>query len=463
MVPLTRRTFIARTAAGAALLGAGLAASCRAAARAAAARTAARLAAAPGQRLRLGIIGVGGQGAANTAAVASEEIVALCDVDSRMLDAAAASHPGASRWVDYRRMLADETLDLHGVVISTPDHSHAPAAAMAMERGLAVYVEKPLTHTVEECRMLQTLAERHGVVTQMGTLIHAGENYRRVVEMIRGGVIGRVTAVDCWCPKSWCCGQLTPGAVPPPQLDWDLWQGPIPPQPYVDGVTPANWRRYWAWGSGTLGDMGCHILDLPFWALELQGAAGRRYQVEAFGPADARAPDAVGCPPWLEVTWAFPQEGRDPLILRWFDGGRVPPTVQELGGKDRQDYFGRFMVCFQGTSGFLMANYGEYLLLPPGLFAGGPGVLPRIAASPGHHLEWLNAIRGGNQSGDQSPLCRFDYAAPLTELVLMGCVAWRANRAVEWDRHASLDAAPADLQPWLRERWRPGWSLTASS
>ncbi len=435
-----------------------------------------------GDTLRLAIVGVANQGGSNLDEVKHEHIVALCDVDSAYLSAASARFPDARAYRDFRELLADTRLDLDGVVISTPDHTHAPAAAMALKLGIGVYLEKPLTHTVAECRRLAELARANDNVTQMGTLIHAGDNYRRVVELIQSGAIGAITQVDCWCPKSWCCGTLTPGATPPPQLDWPLWQGPVPEQPYVNGIAPANWRSYWRYGTGTLGDMGCHILDLPFWALDLAGPRGDRCMVSASGPPL----DAVGCPQWLEATWTFPgaradaivgatRAGGDPLILRWFDGGRVPPTVQELGAKDGKDYFGRFMVCFQGTNGFVLANYGELLVLQCPDAVAPPRTL---AASSGHHQEWINAIKTGRATGNGSPLCRFEYAAPLTEMVLLGTVAYRAGTAFEWDRrngvarsaHGALGAsapgsadreraADSCIVALLSEPYRDDWQL----
>ncbi|MBL9150127.1 MAG: Gfo/Idh/MocA family oxidoreductase [Phycisphaerae bacterium] len=408
------------------------------------------------EKLRLGVIGVANQGGSNLNAVASEDIVALCDVDRDYLAAASSQFPNARSFVDFRELLTDDSLGLDGVVISTPDHTHAPATVMALKRRLAVYCEKPLTHTVEECRTLQNLAAKHRCVTQMGTIIHAEPNYRRVVEAIRAGVIGPITQVDCWCPKSWCCAKPTPGAVPPERLNWPLWQGPIPDAPYVEGIAPANWRGHWSYGTGTLGDMGCHILDLPFWALDLAGPKGDRMIVAADGPPV----DAMGCPEWLEATWVFPNAAPpkgDPLIVRWFDGGRIPPTVQEIGAKDRQDYFGRYMVCFQGTHGFLLANYGEMkiLMVPDAVLPE-----PTIPASPGHHREWLDAIRSGADTGDGAPLCRFEYSAPLTEMVLLGTVAYRSRSQITWDRPLPVLANDPALKPWLTERYRDGWSLT---
>ncbi|MBL9140884.1 MAG: hypothetical protein JNK53_03370, partial [Phycisphaerae bacterium] len=294
-----------------------------------------------------------------------------------------------------------------------------------------------------------------GVPTQMGTQIHATPNYRRVVEAVRAGAVGRITAVDCWQHKSWGGGRLTPGAVAPKSLDWPLWLGDPPPVAYIEGIPPAKGRRCWAYGSGTLGDMGCHVLDLPMWALGLAPCAdlpesrGRtlRMQVRAEGPPV----DAVGAPEWLEASWAIQDAagaGNDPLVLRWFDGGRMPPFTQEIGAKDRKDYHGRFSTCFIGTAGAVFANYDELLVWPPARAAEWYGKSPEDAAgvnvapapgspasrvtplaeSRGHHIEWLQAIRDGKAA---APLCNFDYSARLTELVLAGTEAYRSGKAID--------------------------------
>ena len=404
-------------------------------------------------KLRIACIGTANRAWDNIQEVRSEQIVALCDVDSAYLERAGNEFPDAARAVEWQQVVEyRRELDLDGIVIATPDHAHFPMAAAALRAGIPVYCEKPLTHTRAQAYELRMLARAARVPTQMGTQIHATDNYRRVVEAIRAGVIGRVTAVDCWQLKSWGDGKLTPGAVCPPTLDWNGWLCGTPNVPYIDGIHPANWRRYWAFGSGTLGDMGCHILDLPVWALGLAPCAGLpagavkggtstiplRMEVRADGPPI----DAVGTPAWLEASWAMPGIAAgpagvslDPLVLRWFDGGRMSPFVQEIGAKDKQDYHGRFSVCFQGTEGALFANYDEMLVWPgvravewsARVASGTTGITP-IAASRGHHAEWLQAIRDG---APNAPLCNFEYSGRLTELVLAGTEAYRAGKQIE--------------------------------
>jgi predicted dehydrogenase len=381
-------------------------------------------------RLRLACIGTANRAWENIQEIRHEQVVALCDVDSDYLSRAGHEFPDAARTRDWREVIEHaRALDLDGLVVSTPDHMHAPIATAALSARIPVYCEKPLTRTVAEARALRSLAASAGVPTQMGTQIHAGESYRRVVEAVRAGAVGRITAVDCWVAKSWGDGRLTPGARPPASLDWDLWQGDLPRAPYIEGIHPGNWRRYWAYGTGTLGDMGCHIMDLPVWALGLTDAQVAEAQVFTEGPPV----DAVGTPAWLEASWAIagaPAVGGpasnapDPLVLRWFDGGRMSPFVQEIGAKDRVDYHGRFNVCFQGTKGALFANYGEMLLWPGALAQSWTLPAPTFAPSPGHHREWLQAIRDGRAD---APLCSFAYASRLTELVLRGLEAYRAG------------------------------------
>ena len=464
-MPTTRRTFI--------LAAAGLAitpalARCVASRKAPAFLT--QVSPRKPDKLRLACIGTANRAWDNIQEVRGEHIVALCDVDRDYLARAGKEFPDAVRAADWRELLDwRRELDLDGVVVATPDHMHSPVSAAALRAGLPVYCEKPLTHTRAEAIELRRLAESAGVPTQMGTQIHATPNYRRVVEAIRAGAIGTVTAVDVWQHKSWGGGKLTPGAVCPPNLDWDLWLGEAPRVPYIEKIHPANWRRYWAYGTGTLGDMGCHVMDLPVWALGLAPSAD--YTGRPWGPlqmvvqAEGPPVDAVGCPEWLEVSWAIKRpEGGDPLVLRWFDGGRKPPFVQEVGAKDRQDYHGRFSVCFIGSSGAIFANYDEMLVWPaaescvwygrnafealgvttPGgdpaqarpVLTPAPGSpaskVVQLPPSPGHHAEWLNAIRAGKGGGTSAaPLCNFSYSGRLTELVLAGTEAYRAGKPIE--------------------------------
>ena len=353
--------------------------------------------------LNLGLIGVGGRGADNLAGVAGENIVALCDVDATHLDVAAAGFPKAARFVDYRQMIREAELD--AVVISTPDHTHAPATLAALNAGLDVYCEKPLAHTLEEVREISEAARWHNAVTQMGTQIHAGENYRRVVELIGTGAIGRVREAHCWVGRSWGGGGRPTDTPPiPAGLDWKRWLGTAPSRPYHPDYHPAGWRRFWDFGTGSLGDMGCHHLDLPFWALGLE----RPSAVHAEGPPVSleTAPTA------LRVRWIFPE-----VDLWWHDGGLRPLQFSQGLLPEWGDG-----TLFVGENGLLLSDYDRHVLLPEARFATYARPAQSIAASIGHHKEWLDACRTRGKA-----TCNFEYAGRLTETVLMGVKAYRSS------------------------------------
>ncbi len=419
---------------------------------------------------RIAIIGCGGRGADNLSDLigAGANVVAVCDVTTSVRDAALARPLNARSFTDMRELFARrKELALDGVLVATPDHTHAFPTALALRAGLPVYCEKPLTHTIEESKRIGALAAAARVPTQMGTQIHATENYRRVVELIQSGAIGRVTSCDCWVNKGWCCGATGPVTTPPDGFDYDLWLGGAQNSPYIKDIQPANWRKYWAYGTGTLGDMGCHMMDLPVWALGLDRA--RLGQVEV--RATTESVDSVGCPEWTEASWAIPQwDDRlspiDPLILRWFDNGRMSPTAQELGAKDKADYHGRFNMVFQGSRGFLWANYGEWLITPSALAAElateTPTPTTRIAASPGHHREWLDAIRAwklATHGAADLPLCAFSRSTVLNEIVLSGTVAGRAQGPVVYDFNERAFVGGDPISSW-HPAPRAGWSLS---
>jgi predicted dehydrogenase len=274
------------------------------------------------ERLRIGIIGTSNRGGSNLAGVQHEDIVALCDVDDRVVGPAAEWFPKAKLFHDYRKMLEFPGLD--AVVVSTADHTHASATAVALRLGKHVYCEKPLTHSVHEARVVAELAANAGIATQMGTQIHAGENYRRVVELIRSGAIGPVGEVHVWCEGRWGGGERSDERPPVTAgLRWDLWLGPAPARPYHPDYLPRSWRRWWDFGCGTLGDMGCHFMDLPFWALDLSHPR----TVEAEGPPVH--PETT--PEWLIVRYTFGErDGQPPVTLTWYDGGKKPKRLTSL-------------------------------------------------------------------------------------------------------------------------------------
>ncbi|MEC8114323.1 MAG: Gfo/Idh/MocA family oxidoreductase [Planctomycetota bacterium] len=368
------------------------------------------------ERLRLGIIGVGNRGAANLAAVGHEHVVALCDVDDRYLKSAANEYQDAATFRDYREML-NADLDLDAVVVSTPDHTHAPASMAAMQRGLHCYCEKPLTHSVEEAKAMAKLGK--GLVTQMGTQIHAGDNYRRVVELMRTKPIGNVTEVHVWCGKDWSGGRKSaPEPSAPEYLDWKLWLGDRADRPYRNGLHPGSWRRFWEFGGGTLADMGCHYMDLPFWALEL----GTPKVVTADAPEPAHP---VGTPKDLHCAWTFDHQGHE-LVFHWYDGSRRPDCLSKLTYDNGQPVNWNSGVLFVGEDGMVLADYGRHYLLPEQQFVGFTPPPQSIPSSIGHHREWLEAIRSGGPT-----TCHFAYSGNLTHTVLLGNQAYRAGGSMK--------------------------------
>lgn len=394
-------------------------------------------------KLRLGIIGVDGRGTANLNAVAEEEIVALCDVDARPLAEQGARFRDAKQLQDAREMI--DTLDLDGVVISTPDHTHATLTARALRRGLHVYCEKPLTHTVREARVVRQLAKQHGRVTQMGIQIHAGENYRRVVEAIRGDAVGEVREVHVFCGSNWSNGRR-PGAAQevPAWLRWDLWLGPAPSRPWhAETYHPVNWRRFWDFGGGTLADMACHFLDLAWWALELRPPTRIR--------ADGPKPHREGTPDHLHVEFEHPGRGADKTVrVHWYDGGKRPALLRELGLEAWKNG-----VLFVGEDErWLISDYGRHALGPKARFEGYTAPPRSIPKSIGHHAEWIRACKT-----DGRPSCDFDYAGPLTEAVLLGGLAYRTGTELHWDASRLAIENSEEAQALLDKPYARGWEL----
>ncbi|WP_168564234.1 Gfo/Idh/MocA family protein [Crateriforma spongiae] len=395
-----------------------------------------------GQRLRLLCVGTANRAAANIREVRNQEIVGLCDVDQNYLDKAHADFPNAATFRDYREMIDAMADQADAIVIGASDHHHAPAAIRAIESGLHCYCEKPLTHTVAEARKITNAARRKGVATQMGTQIHAGSNYRRVVEIIRSGAIGDVTQVHVWVNKAWGGGELPSTADPvPPQLDWDLWIGPAAMRPYAKGqYHPAQWRRWWEFGQGTLGDMGCHYMDLPFWAL------GLKYPEHI--QAEGEPPHPETCPLGLTVKYQFAaSDQHGPLELIWYDGNHAPKEIDghAVPGSG---------IMFVGTEGKMVATYGQYQLLPEDKFADFQPPEPSIPDSIGHHAEWIKACKDGTPT-----TCNFDYSGPLTETVLLGNVAYRTGGAIQWDADNLKVTNDSQANQYISKTYRPGWEV----
>lgn len=402
-------------------------------------------------KLNIAGIGIGGRGAANVEGVASENIVALCDVDEAHAAKTFEQHPGARRYKDFRKMLDEMHNQIDAVVIGTPDHTHAPAGVMAMKLGKHCYCEKPLTHSVYEARMMANIARENHLVTQMGTQIHAENNYRRVVELVQSNAIGPVREVHVWLganfdgpPKPTDMSQPdapTERHDVPATLDWDLWLGPAAYRPYSPAYAPFHWRYWWNFANGQLGDFFCHYCDLAFWALKLRHPT----TVEAEGPVH---PESTA--KWTIARQEYPARGDlPPVTLTWYNGGGYPTLV-----KDRNVPPWPNGVLFIGSKGMLLADYGKYQLLPEAQFAGFAPPEPFIPNSIGHHREWIEACKTGGPT-----TCNFDYSGALTEAALLCNVALRTGRKLSWDA-ANLKAVGCpEADAYIRRPYRPGWTL----
>ncbi|MCH2209749.1 MAG: Gfo/Idh/MocA family oxidoreductase [Fuerstiella sp.] len=399
-------------------------------------------------KLNIACIGTANRAVADIQGVMSQNIVALCDIDGEFLAASQKmihENNGATPagFSDYREMIDRMGDKFDAVVVATPDHHHAPATIRALRAGKHVYCEKPLTHSVQEARIIAEAAEQAGVATQMGTQIHAWDNYRRVVEIIQSGAIGDVNEVHVWVGKTWGGGERPKQADPVPgHVNWELWLGPAPARSFKKGLYhPGQWRRWWDFGSGTLGDMACHFMDLPFWALNLT----RPTYCRAHGPQ--LHPDS--CPLGLTVDYKFPATKTNPALdLTWYDGNMIPKQIHGQRVKANG-------VMFVGSDGMMFADYSSYRLFPQEKFAGFVPPPKSIPDSVGHHNEWIQACMNGTPT-----TCNFTYSGALTEAVQLGNVAYRSGVALEWDgpnlRATNTETATA----FVSKDHNPGWEVS---
>ena len=391
------------------------------------------------EKLNLGIIGVAARGGANLNGVSGENIVVLCDIDSKRLGQAAERFPKAKTYADYRRVFDHKNLD--GVVVSTPDHMHAIPVVQALRQGLAVYCEKPLAHSVHEIRTIREETAKAKVVTQMGTQIHAGNNYRRVVETIQAGTIGPVKRVHVWLGSGVRTGQRVKQGTPPAHVDYDLWLGPAPYRPFHTSHFHFNWRYWWDFGGGQLADFWCHYVDLVFWALKLKAPTTVAAQGEKGHDGDNE------CPNQMRIDYIFPAMGKQPPVhLTWYQGGWKPKGA-EVYGKGSA-------VLFEGDDGRLLADYGSKKLSMEGGQQPDP-IEQTIPNSIGHHKEWIEAVKGNGKT-----TCHFEYGGALAEAGLLGNVSYRAGKKkLEWDAEKLKATNCPEADQYIRREYRKGWVL----
>jgi len=415
------------------------------------------------EKLRTAHIGVGGMGGADLASISSHpqvEVAGLCDVDANRLASAHKKHKQARTFSDYRQMLSEMGDSIDAVVVSTPDHTHAPAAMSAMNLGKPVYCQKPLTHEVFEARRLNQVAQEKELATQMGIQIHSAAAYRRAKQMIQDGMIGPVSHVHAWSSKNWGYDgkAFQSQAGPPANLDWDLWMGTAAMRPYVPKVYhPGSWRRLIDFGTGTLGDMGVHIFDTPYGALKLTAPHTVR--------TECREPTGIGHPSRNVVEYEFPGTDytTESMIWKWYDGADAPPSAEDLA------LTGEFQLpksyklpgqgsLFVGQQGVMvLPHVGEAILFPEAKFK--DQARPEVD-NLNHYHQWVDACMGNGKAS-----ANFSYAGPLTEALLLGVVANRfPGKTLAWDAEnmqvtrcpgGSVDAA----NQLLKTAYRKGFSV----
>lgn len=413
---------------------------------------------APSDKLNIAGVGIAGMGRGNLANVAkTENIVALCDVDWGEASAKVfKTYPGAKQYKDFRIML-DSQKDIDAVVIATPDHTHAVISLEAMKRGKHVFTQKPLTHTVHEARVLAKAAKEYKVATQMGNQGQAGEGTRRLREMIWDGVIGPIREVHVWTDRPnngllktyWPQGVGRPVETPPVpvDLDWDLFVGPSPMRPYSPAYHPFKWRGWWDFGTGALGDIGCHSLDPIFRALKLKYPTSLQ--------AVSTLVNEETYPSGSMVRYEFPaRENMPPVTLTWYDGGLRPMRIPEL---DEGMQMGSGGTLFIGDKGKILDDK----ILPKSLRESYKTPIPYLPASPGHEEEWILACKGGVPAGSD-----FEWAGPLTETVLLGNIALRrelkeklSGQALNWDADKFGFPNLPEADKFLHYEYRKGWNL----
>ncbi len=407
----------------------------------------------PNEKIRMASVGIGGKGSSDSNdAGRAGDMVAICDTDTGRLDGAAERFPGAKKYTDFRKMLEEMGEKIDAVTVSTPDHTHAAPGLMAMRMGKHCFCQKPMTRTIYEARLMGEVAREKGLATQMGNQHSANSGLRKAAALLRAGVLGKVTEVHVWTNRPiWPQGGERPNPQPvPANLQWDLWLGPAPERPYGPGYHPFAWRGWWDFGTGALGDMACHTMNMPFAGLDLRDPVS--VQAETSGH------NRDSFPGWSIITYEFPaNDQRGPIKLVWYDGGkRCPPELLDGAEPDRS---GALVIGEKGKMYSPGDNGANYRLL-----GGAEEMEVEFPQSPGHFTEWVNAIRGGEPAWSNFP----DYASPLTETVLLGNLAvWTAPESgtlgpkVQWDAKNLKATNVEGLETLVTPEYRDGYILDA--
>lgn len=396
------------------------------------------------EKLNVALIGLGGQGNFQYNGLKGENIVAMCDVDSLRAGKKFAEFDSKAKFTDYREMFDKMHKSIDAVAISTPDHSHFHPAYIAMDLGKHVYLEKPLAHSVWEVRTLTEKAKENNLITQLGSQRHAKSNMRRVVELIQSGAIGDVTEVHSWVssgrgmkPRS-----TEPQAIPN-TLDYDLWLGPAKDTPYDSQITPYGWRFWWDYGTGETGNWGCHILDIPYWALDLKHST----RCGASGPEAHPKMTTQNMTSWFE----FPARGKlVPVKLYWHQAKGGPAILKELSLSLKGAN-----TLFIGSKGMLITGFDQHKLLPEDNYKDFEYPEQSIPASPGFHNEFINACKGDKIP----PTCNFTYTGPLTETVLLANNAFRTKEEFDWDSKRMVCKNAPKSQALIKPTFKEGWDL----
>jgi predicted dehydrogenase len=411
----------------------------------------------PSEKINLAAIGVAGMGAGDIDAVApGNNLVALCDVDSRHAANTFKKYPQAKPYRDFRKMFDQETKNIDAVVVATPDHFHALAAMAAIKRGKHVYCEKPLAHSVHEVRELMKAAQQHKVVTQLGNQGHSFESIRYFCEWVWDGAIGKVHTIHAGC-EAVNSGiddlpHLSEHHEVPDTLDWDLWQGPAQARPYHPAYLPARWRGWVPFGNGTVGDWTCHVVDPVFWALELGApktihAAVKDYDFKTQGDA---------FPKGEVITYEFPATAkRGPITMHWYSGTEKIPRPPELERDEKDIRTGAVVMGDKGTIVYGSHGAGQVRLIPQARMDAYQKPAKTIPRAKEHHQDWLQAIRNGTKSGSD-----FSYGGPLTELAMLGVIAIKmAGTKLEWDAKNLRFPNCPQANSFINPPYRKGWTL----